>query len=72
EVRTTFAPAVLSLEDLRRMAELVRGCARFVIQAFHGGKTLDSALTDAASPTRSQMNEAASQFQAAGIPVQIR
>jgi pyruvate formate lyase activating enzyme len=72
ELRTTFAPAVLSMEELRSMAELVRGCQRFVIQAFRADKTLDPALVHAPSPSEPELKAAAAWFTAAGITVEIR
>ena len=72
ELRTTFAPPVLSLEELLSMAELVRGCSRYVIQAFRPGKSLDPVFASAPSPTGAVLKHAAARFAAAGIPVEIR
>jgi pyruvate formate lyase activating enzyme len=72
ELRTTFAPAVLSLEELLSMSELVRGFQRYVIQAFRAGKTLSRALAAAPSPREAELKEAASRFAGAGILVEIR
>ncbi len=72
EIRTTFAPAVLSLEGLLRMTTLLSGFRRVVIQAFRSGKTLDPRLAAAASPTQDELKQVVSRFAAAGISVEIR
>jgi pyruvate formate lyase activating enzyme len=72
ELRTTLAPSVLSIEELLSMADLVRGCHRYVVQAFRAGKTLHPALSGARSPSAEQMEEAAARFKKEGIPVEIR
>jgi pyruvate formate lyase activating enzyme len=45
EFRTTYVTPLLSAADLSRIAELVRGCHRYVVQTFRGGKLLDPQLT---------------------------
>lgn len=72
EIRTTFAPAVLSLGDLLRLTDLVAGCPRFVVQAFRAAKTLDPRLSTAASPTKAELREVVSRFAAAGISIETR
>lgn len=41
EFRTTYAPPLLTAADVSSIAEAVRGCRCFVVQAFRSGKTLD-------------------------------
>lgn len=72
ELRTTFAPFVLPMEDLRSIVELVRGCQKYVIQAFRAGRTLDPAFTDAPAPREPELKAAAAWFTEAGIAVEIR
>ncbi len=72
ELRTTFTPSVLSLEELLSMAPLVRGCQRYVIQAFRAGKTLLPALAKSPSPNEAELKEAAARFARAGVPAEIR
>jgi pyruvate formate lyase activating enzyme len=71
EIRTTYSERFLSLDDLREIAGMVRGCRRFSLQAFRAPKTLDPALLKDASPLPEQMEEARLIFQSAGIPVTL-
>jgi len=63
---------LLAPDKLVRIAPLLHGCRRYVIQPFQQGTALPGALANEAAPTRRQLQEAAAQFQAAGIPVEIR
>jgi len=72
EFRTTYAPSALSFEELLLIAELVRGCQRYVIQAFRAGRTLSPAFARAPSPTEAELSEAAARFREAGVPTEIR
>lgn len=57
EFRTTFARPLLAFEDLASIAELVRGCDRYMVQAFHGGTTLEPGF-ESETTTASEMREA--------------
>ena len=72
EFRTTFGGSPLSLDDLLSIGELVRGCQRYVIQAFRGGKTLEPGLRGSPSPDFRELKEAASRLSAVGVPTQVR
>jgi len=72
EIRITWVPSLLTLEDLLRAAELARAFDHRVVQAFRSGKTLDPSLGRDLEPTAAQLAEAASRLAAAGIRVRIR
>ena len=72
EIRITYVPSLLTLEDLLRAAQLASAFDHRVIQAFRSGKTLDAALGRDSEPTAAQLSEAASRLAAAGVRVQVR
>jgi len=72
EFRTTFGGSALSLDDLLSIGELVRGCQRYVIQAFRGGRTLEPGIAGSRSPDSRRLKEAAAHLTAAGIPATVR
>jgi pyruvate formate lyase activating enzyme len=67
ELRTTWAPSLLSRADLLEIARIVRGCEGWVIQRFAPSKTLDSALLAELSPGDDQMSEIKTAVEAMGI-----
>jgi pyruvate formate lyase activating enzyme len=50
EFRTTWVPGLLSPDDLREMAQAVRGATRYVIQRFIPERTLDPRLGSSPLP----------------------
>ncbi len=72
EFRTTFGGSAVSLDDLLSIGELVRGCQRYVIQAFRGGKTLEAGLAASPSPDARELRQAVARLIAAGVPAEAR
>jgi len=72
EFRTTFGGSPLSLADLPAIGELVRGCQRYVIQAFRGGKTLEPGIAGSHSPDSRHLKQAAARLTAEGVPATVR
>jgi pyruvate formate lyase activating enzyme len=75
EFRTTFATPLLSFEDVESIGELVRGCDRFVVQAFRGGVTLEPGF-GSGMPTAAEaspdLRQAAARLVSSGIPAVVR
>lgn len=69
EFRTTLVPE-LSLDDLRSIGELVRGCRRYVVQPFVSQKTLAPELIG--SGVNLELGEAVRHLTAAGYSVEAR
>ena len=72
EIRTTWAPHLVTVDDLVRVSELVRGCPIYALQAFRPGRTLDPALARMPATTAAQLEEAAHRLADAGVTVEIR
>jgi pyruvate formate lyase activating enzyme len=72
EFRTTYVEGLLSLSDMREIAELTKGSASFVIQRFRPTKALDRKMLDKSTPSDSAMSEVRSALKAAGFSVTIR
>jgi pyruvate formate lyase activating enzyme len=72
ELRTTFVEGLLSLSDMKGIAELVKGCASFVVQRFKPTKALDGTMLEESAPSESTMSEIRSVLEAAGLPVTVR
>jgi pyruvate formate lyase activating enzyme len=72
EFRTTFAESVLSAGDVLEIAELVKGCQRYCLQAFRGGKVLEDTLRSSEATSRAQLEEIARTLRGAGCPVEVR
>jgi len=72
EIRITYVPSLLALDDLLRAAQLASAFDHRVMQAFRSGKTLDPALGRDSEPTAAQLSEAASRLAAAGARVRVR
>ncbi len=67
EFRTTLVP-LLSIDDLKSVAKLVRGCNRYVLQAFQAGRTLQPqfAAASAAASAAVTVKDAVDLLAAAG------
>jgi pyruvate formate lyase activating enzyme len=72
EFRTTFIESILSVEDMLGIAELVKGCERYVLQSVREWKVLEPDLQTNASANRARLVEIAGVLKAAGHPVEIR
>jgi pyruvate formate lyase activating enzyme len=70
EFRTTLVP-LLSMGDLDSMAELVRGCSRYVLQAFRAGGTLQPGFA-AAARAAVTLKDAVDRLAAAGLSATAR
>jgi len=72
EFRTTYVDSLLSIADMRKLALLLQGCGRFVLQSFRPAKTLDEGLLFHHSPTEAKMKEIREMLEAAGLKVALR
>lgn len=72
EFRTTYECSLLSTEDMGAIAEIVRGCARYVVQSFRPSRTLDPALRALARPDRASLQRIRKLMETAGLPVLLR
>ncbi len=72
EFRTTFVESLLSADDVLGIAELAKGCKKFVLQSFHGGKVLDAHLEASSFPDKTRLAEIARIVDAAGFAVEVR
>jgi len=72
EFRTTFLDSLLSADDLLEIAQLVKGCKKYVVQSFHGGKVLDGGLHASEAASRTRLAEISRVLGAAGYAVEMR
>jgi pyruvate formate lyase activating enzyme len=72
EFRTTFVGSLLSTDDMKAIARIVRGCARYVVQGFRPSRTLDLKLRTTARPDRGSLQTIRKLMESAGLAVHIR
>jgi pyruvate formate lyase activating enzyme len=72
EFRTTYIDSLLSIEDMRELALLLKGCGGFVLQSFRPTRTLDEGLLFHHSPTEARMKEIREILEEAGLKVALR
>ena len=72
EFRTTWVDSLLSANDLLAVAQLVKGCDRYVLQSFRGGKVLDPSLAAARPAEKTGLSRIVETLGAAGFPVETR
>ncbi len=72
ELRTTFHEKILSLDDLRSIAELARSCAAFTLQRMRPQTTLDPGLHGIGETSERSGAEALSLFESLGLPCTLR
>jgi pyruvate formate lyase activating enzyme len=72
EFRTTYLEPLLSVDDMREIAPMIRGCRLFVVQGFRSTATLDEGLRSFPSPSAEKMNEIRLVLEAAGLNVAVR
>ena len=72
EFRTTYAPWLLSEDELRGIADLVRGCSTLYVQPFKPTKALDPAVVGMSPPSPDEMERAVSILRQMGIPANAR
>jgi len=57
EFRTTVCPAFVGLDDLRDVANAIRGAKKYVLQQFKPGECLDPAMDDVTPYPREKLRE---------------
>jgi pyruvate formate lyase activating enzyme len=72
EFRTTYEGSLLSTQDMQAIAEIVRGCACYVVQSFRPSGALDPAMRALARPDRASLQAIRKRLETAGLPVLIR
>lgn len=72
EFRTTLAPGIVDECDMESIAELLRGCDRYVGAMFRPGKTLSPAYRTAEPYTKTAALRLLSICSARGIPTELR
>jgi pyruvate formate lyase activating enzyme len=72
EMRTTYLASLLSESEMTEVAEMIRGCHAFFLQAFHATKLLDPALGREPAPDRAALERLLKAFRDRGIPAQVR
>ncbi len=72
EFRTTYEGSLLSFQDMEAIAEMMRGCAAYVVQSFRPSGTLDPAMHALARPDQASLYAIRKLMEAAGLPVLVR
>ncbi len=72
EIRTTWVPGIVELEDIPEMARLLEGVEKYFITPFRGGVTLDPEWSNHESPVSETMEKIKNIFKDYSIPVRIR
>ena len=72
EFRTTYLESLLSKDDMRGIAELVRGCHLFVLQSFRSAKTLDPDIHGQPMPGGKRLREIQELMESSGTRVLVR
>jgi pyruvate formate lyase activating enzyme len=72
EFRTTYLEPELSVQDMKEIALLVRGCRQFVLQGFRATATLDDRLLSHPSPGQAVMNDIRRAMESTGLTVAVR
>jgi pyruvate formate lyase activating enzyme len=72
EFRTTWVPSLLSKADLLKIAEMVRGCHRWVVQHFVPSKALDPALLGERPPDDADLAAVREAAEKLGIDCMVR
>ena len=72
EFRTTYEGSLLSTQDMVSIADMVRGCAQYVVQSFRPAGALDPAMRGLARPDRGSLQAIKKLMENAGLPVLLR
>jgi pyruvate formate lyase activating enzyme len=72
EMRTTYIESLLSLDDMREIGEMVRGCRLLVVQGFRSTNTLDPAMLKQPTPPAHAMEKVRAAIDALGVPCETR
>jgi pyruvate formate lyase activating enzyme len=67
EMRTTYIPQLLTMEDMRAVGDLVKGCERYVLQQFVPSKTLDPAYLALSAPSSERLIEIRDELRKMGV-----
>jgi pyruvate formate lyase activating enzyme len=67
EMRTTYVPSLLCLDDLKEIAESVRGCRLLVVQGFRPTKTLDAGMLKQQQPPQEALATICAAVDAMGV-----
>ena len=72
ELRLTYLETLVPDEELAGVAELARGCRRFVVQPFQPSKALDPVLLREARPTVEKLERVRALLETMGLPAVLR
>jgi pyruvate formate lyase activating enzyme len=72
EMRTTYLEALLSIDDVKEIAEMVRGCRLLVVQSFRPTKALDPAMLKQPTPPTHTMDDVRAAIDAMGVSCETR
>lgn len=72
EMRTTYLEALLTIDDMREIAETVKGCKLFVVQSFRPTKALDPGMLQQPVPSTEAMEKIRAAVVAMGISCDTR
>ena len=71
EFRTTVAPGIVDMEDIKDICKLLSGARCYVLAGYVPGHTLDPSFTQE-TYTNQQLHQMADIVKAAGIPLKLR
>jgi len=72
EMRTTYLETLLSIDDMREIAEMVKGCRLLVVQSFRPTKALDPAMLEQPTPSSHTLENLRAAVDAMGVPCETR
>ena len=72
EMRTTFVEGLLTMDEMRGLAELVKGCQKYVLQGFAPSKTLDPGYRSLKAPPAERLIEIRNELARSGVPCYLR
>jgi pyruvate formate lyase activating enzyme len=72
EFRTTYLESLLSTDEMKGIAALVRGCSLFVLQSFRSARTLDPDMHGQPMPDRKRLREIRELIESTGTRVLVR
>jgi len=72
EMRTTYLESLLSIDDMREIAEMVKGCRLLVVQSFRPTKALDPAMLEQPTPSAHTLENLRAVVDAMGVPCETR
>jgi pyruvate formate lyase activating enzyme len=72
EFRTTILEQILTLEDVREIGKLIKGCSRYVLQPFIPTKAIDETLLALPRTSEKRLLEFRDALADMGVPCRIR